>query len=639
MSETEMPPIVNAVMQVGVTRMRACVGPSGAAASRPRVCIWVDAASGLILDFEFGKPMRHDARVVMDSLDKLARRLGGVPRQIQLRNPELAKILREALEPLGSEVVVRESLPMLDRAIETMMQSPQLGGKPEPGLLDVPGMTADHVISFAEAAREFYIARPWRHLTDDDLIAVESPQGPQGSQFTQVLGAGGRTFGLGFVPSVAAHENLRTTGDIPRGGLWSLTFGDIDSIPFDDGEAWERNNFPLAGPEGYPTFLKFGKSFGHKYPEPGDLVWAEGLLRALARTTEDEIDGGKWEKQVRTQNGPATYRFSMPLLLEQMSGRAATDPAKVVQSGRRQLEAFMPTMGQQLAAQGPVSMEEANKFLASLEGKPMPAAEPATDEERAVAMVDQAIESRGRRQVQLARQALKIDPDCVDALLLLADRETNPALALPMFQAAVQAAERKLGPEVFQSEVGHFWGILDTRPYMRARQQVAITLAELGRDQEAASEYRELLRLNPGDNQGNRYLLLHTLMNAGAHHELQALLDQPEYSEESAEWSFTRALLAFVRDGDAPESRKSLEQAMKANRYVVPLLTGHAAMPPFPPATFSRGGEDEAVIYVDQASSEWEDADGAIEWAEQVAAEVKKKARKAKGPAKGKKCK
>jgi tetratricopeptide (TPR) repeat protein len=637
MPESEMPPIVNAVMQVGVTRMRATVGPMGAAASRPRVCIWVDAASGLILDFEFGKPMRHDALVVMDSLDKLARRLGGVPRQIQLRNPELAKMLRQALEPLGSEVVVRESLPMLDRAIDTMMQSPQLGGNPEPALLDVPGMTADHVISFAEAAKEFFVARPWRHLTDDDLIAIESPQGPQGTQFTQVLGAGGRTFGLGFVPSIAAHENLRTTGDIPRGGLWSLTFGDIDSIPFDDGEAWERNNFPLAGPEAYPTFLKFGKSFGHKYPAPDELIWAEGLLRAIAQTTEDEIDSGKWEKQLRTQNGPATYRFSMPLLLEQLSGGASADPAKLVQSGRRQLEALMRTMGQQLEAQGPMSTEETSKFLESFQGKPMPAAEPATDEDRAIALVDQAIEARGRRQVQLARQALKIDPDCVDALLLLAERETNPKLALPMFQAAVQAAERKLGPEVFESEVGHFWGILETRPYMRARQHLAITLAELGRDQEAATEYRELLRLNPGDNQGNRYLLLHTLMNAGAHHELQALLDEPEYNEQSAEWSFTRALLAFVRDGDTPDSRKSLEQAMKANRFVVPLLTGRAAMPPFPPPTFSPGGEDEAVIYVDESSGEWEDAEGAIEWAEQVAAEVKKKARKAKGPAKGKK--
>ena len=86
---------------------------------------------------------------------------------------------------------------------------------------------------------------------------------------------------------------VRNSGEIPRGGVWSLTFGDIDSIPFDDGEAWERNNFPVAGPDGYPTFLKFGRSSGHKYPSPDELIWAEGLLRAIAETTEDGDRSGK----------------------------------------------------------------------------------------------------------------------------------------------------------------------------------------------------------------------------------------------------------------------------------------------------------------------------------------------------------
>jgi tetratricopeptide (TPR) repeat protein len=170
---------------------------------------------------------------------------------------------------------------------------------------------------------------------------------------------------------------------------------------------------------------------------------------------------------------------------------------------------------------------------------------------------------------------------------------------------------------------------------MRARQHVAMMLAELGREEEAAAEYRELLRLNPGDNQGNRYLLLHTLLIAEAFDELQALLDNPEYSEQSAEWSFTCALLAFIRNGDTPDSREHLKAAMKANPYVVPLLIGRAGMPPFPPAMFSPGGEDEAIIYVNQAAIEWQDTDGAMEWAEEVADEVKKQAKKAKRPPKG----
>lgn len=332
MPEQQKPPIINAVVQVGSARMRFNVGPTTESAYHPRMVLWVDASSGMILHFELGKQVQHIAMLVFESLEKLARRIGGLPKQIQLRQTELARILRSALEPMGVEVVVRESLPLLDKAIDSMVESPRMGGKPKPGLLDVPGMTSDHVIAFAEAAKAFYDARPWRHLTDDDVIAIESPAGPQGTQFTQVLGAGGQTYGFGFVPSLDAHEQIRNTGELPQGGAWSLTFGDIDAIPFDDGEAWERNNFPVAGPDGYPTFLKFGKSSGHRYPKPDELIWAEGLLRAIAETTEDEIDQAKWEKSVQTHNGPTTYRFSMPLLLEQMAGGTSADPAHFIQA-------------------------------------------------------------------------------------------------------------------------------------------------------------------------------------------------------------------------------------------------------------------------------------------------------------------
>jgi hypothetical protein len=30
----------------------------------------------------------------------------------------------------------------------------------------------------------------------------------------------------------------------------------------------------------------------------------------------------------------------------------------------------------------------------------------------------------------------------------------------------VAAGERSLGPKAFEEDAGHFWGILETRPYM-----------------------------------------------------------------------------------------------------------------------------------------------------------------------------
>jgi hypothetical protein len=72
-------------------------------------------------------------------------------------------------------------------------------------------------------------------------------------------------------------------------------------------------------------------------------------------------------------------------------------------------------------------------------------------------------------RVERARKALEICPDCADAYVLLAENATNNKEALDLFAKGVAAGERALGEEAFRDNVGHFWGELDTRPYMSAR--------------------------------------------------------------------------------------------------------------------------------------------------------------------------
>ncbi|MGA2442534.1 MAG: tetratricopeptide repeat protein, partial [Tepidisphaeraceae bacterium] len=592
----ENPPVLDCVLEMGVVRMRMGVGPSKEQSYRPRMCLWADQRTGMILHFELTEPLENYVPLVMDSLDGVIHRIGGAPRQIQLRDPQLASELRRALERAGIAVVVRESLPMLDEAVAGMMDFKRISGKAEPGLLDEPGMTLDHLMAFADAAKAFYDAKPWRHLIDDDLIAIESPPGPAGTQFTQVLGAGGSTFGLGFVSSRQAHEDLRAGQGLPRGGIWSLLFGDIDHLPYDDGEAWERHGLAVAGPNGYPSFVRITKSKGYTQPKPEQLVWAEGLLRCLANTTEEELDQGRWERQVETFGGAMNYKFSVPLLLEQMSGKSGVDPANALYAGRIGMEPMLRAIGQQLADRPALTQAELKQFAQSIQGKPQTFT-PTTDADRAQALCYQAYESRGRRQVQLARQALAIDPDCCDALVLLAERAGDPDSALPLYQRAVQAGERQLGRERFEKGAGHFWGIVETRPYMRARQQLALTLMELGEFDQAANHFNELLRLNPNDNQGNRYHLAQCLLNTNKLDLLDALLNRSPYKDDfTAEWAFTRALLEYRRNGDSPDVRRRLDEAQGRNRFVVPLLTGKARIPPVFPASFSPGSEDEAII-------------------------------------------
>lgn len=219
-----------------------------------------------------------------------------------------------------------------------------------------------------------------------------------------------------------------------------------------------------------------------------------------------------------------------------------------------------------------------------------------------------------RRRVALAKKALKLSPLCADAYVLLAQEAAkNPDEAIDYYRQGVVAGEKALGKACFRDDVGHFWGILETRPYMRARQGLAQTLWEKGLRDEAVAHYRDMLRLNPNDNQGIRYLLLDCLLFLGRDNEAADLITT--YKEDgSAAWSWSRALLAFRRLGDCAESRDALSHAQNDNKHVASLLLGDKKMPRQLPAYISWGGKDEAVVYVHSAAPAWDAAAGALAW-------------------------
>ncbi len=243
----------------------------------------------------------------------------------------------------------------------------------------------------------------------------------------------------------------------------------------------------------------------------------------------------------------------------------------------------------------------------------------------------QAMEARtSKRRIALARKALAISPLCADALVVLAQEEKDPAAALPLLREAVAAGEQALGPETFERDAGHFWGLLETRPYMRARHFLAMALREAGEDEEAIGHYRDMLRLNPNDNQGVRDLLMDALLELGRDDEAGALLKRYE-KDGSAAWAWSRTLLAFRRHGDSTIARKALAKAMQNNPHVPPYLLGRKPMPKTLPPYYQPGEASEAVSYLEGGAKAWRAAPGALAWlAEALAAPA------ARGPARRK---
>ncbi|KAI3397101.1 hypothetical protein diail_11244 [Diaporthe ilicicola] len=78
-----------------------------------------------------------------------------------------------------------------------------------------------------------------------------------------------------------------------------------------------------------------------------------------------------------------------------------------------------------------------------------------------------------------------------------------------------------LPPRVFEEHAGHFWGIYDTRDYMRARYDfVDIMLEKFPRHQvavqTAVSHLMDMLRLNRGDNMGLRNVVPALMLRLGS---------------------------------------------------------------------------------------------------------------------------
>ncbi len=250
--------------------------------------------------------------------------------------------------------------------------------------------------------------------------------------------------------------------------------------------------------------------------------------------------------------------------------------------------------------------------------------------DRARGLARQAAEAREpRRRVALATEAIELSPDCAEAYLLLAEHARGRKDALALLEQAVAAAARVLGPAAFRDWEGGFWSFPEARPYLRARLGLAEALWTTGRRAEAADHLREMLRLNPGDNQGLRYTLAGWLLGLDRLDELEDLLGR--FDEDSATWAYSKALVAFSRAGDTPGSRKLLQAARKANKHVPDYLLGRKPLPPSPPPYDTPGGEDDAILYVAAHLGAWKAAPGALAWVRSRVKEPRK--RRPKAPA------
>jgi tetratricopeptide (TPR) repeat protein len=288
---------------------------------------------------------------------------------------------------------------------------------------------------------------------------------------------------------------------------------------------------------------------------------------------------------------------------------------------RRAMEKTHAAIGRIMEEKQFKNIDEANAFLQKfiVRGK-VPDVPPRTALEEAQDLMYSACEeSSKKKRLMMARRALDISADCADAYVLLAEESAeNIREEKDFYESGVRAGERALGPAFFQENIGHFWGILETRPYMRARAGLAGCLWLLGERAEAIVHFQDMLRLNPNDNQGLRYPLLGYLLEDGREREARDLMDRFP-GDHSAAWIYTKALLKFKREGSNSKTDGHLMKALEYNLFVPIYLLGMKKLPKQIPDTIGIGDENEAVEYVAGALRVWFQTPGALEWLARVA--------------------
>ena len=612
----ELPQEPGTVWQGGFARFPAWVGGSDAKPFRPLGFLWLSVQTGILgpVRDSIIPPEEREHRVAVETLIRFAtHEMGGRrPARLEVDDADVAAYLSDALQGLDIEVVHRARLVMWESELRSLWKM-ILERDPLPGYLDGKDATVERVRAFADAAQRFHEARPWRYLSNDDLIKLECPRPSRAPRYVVVLGAAGTEFGLTFCRSKDDFWSYRSDDEtysrtVLENGVWSVTFSRIPELPLADADLWEDHALPVGDDAAYPLGAQYFPSRVRR-PSAAMLAYFEGVLRALATTEEEELARGRWTRRVATFDGDVEVALSLPMLLDPPS------PSELARHGffdRRSMELVSTQIDRFLAGKDFSGLDEINEavqkeFVGRARDERVEYA-PRTPLEEAQDLCYEAFDSIGYLRVILARRALEISGDCADAYVLLAEASISLQEQADLYAAGVEAGRRALGDAFFAEPPEHAWGRVAARPALRAMQGLAYVRAELDQVNEAIAGHQELLRINPDDNQGIRYLLLPLLIANGQDDRAKELI--AEYADEEAVWLYARALLGFREVGDTTGPRRIVRKAIRQAPYVAGLLLAADEIDEL----VSRQEEENAFFFADVLESAWEASEGALDW-------------------------
>ena len=192
----------------------------------------------------------------------------------------------------------------------------------------------------------------------------------------------------------------------------------------------------------------------------------------------------------------------------------------------------------------------------------------AASAESAEDYVELAEDARSAKEaLRYAQKALTLDPDNLDAERIAIDASAKePWELIARLEQAVKHGTKVMEARGFMDKesIGNYWGLFETRPYMRLRDKFVISLTQSGMMRRAAAECEEMLRLCTNDNLGERYTLMH--IYAFLEDEKAALALHKKYDGHEETQMLLPLSVMYYKLFQLDKAREYLDRLAEANK-------------------------------------------------------------------------
>jgi hypothetical protein len=266
---------------------RMWIAPKNEPPYRPYMVMFVSAEKGILRAELVDSPPTPE-RLFEELLNAmlhphLGAGLARRPSIVYLDNADHVARLSPRLAELSVRCEFRRVLPALNIMFDEL-QKGMNGREPIPGLLSLADVTPPVVEHLYQLAAAYFRLSPWRWLNDMHPIEIRYPHDEQ-PRYAVVMGSGGEVFGLSVYDTLddlrMAYMNL-PLDQLYKSRTWfAIYFDEAMAMSFEDLEAMEKYQWPIAGEQAYPIFARTTRNGELTIPDKRDLFWAEGALAAI----------------------------------------------------------------------------------------------------------------------------------------------------------------------------------------------------------------------------------------------------------------------------------------------------------------------------------------------------------------------